>query len=1015
MIEILKASAGSGKTYNLALKYLRLLLENSDNFAYRHILAVTFTNKATDEMKGRILKELYVLAKTPADSPYHDEFVPSIFPDDSAMSGKAGTVLCNILHDYGAFAVSTIDKFFQQTLKAFSREIGRFDSYQLELDKDALIEESVDRVLDSLTGETKDEKKLRWLTDSAIEQLEDGKGYRLEYSLKNIAKRLKSEEHRSKVEACGLDESVFCTDTNLAALAASCRDIVTKFRAGLEESAKAVLEEFRLAGIDPKDTSRGFMDSGLRKYIDLGTGAAIYLPSNSFRSKVDSPDDWFPKAKANLRVKVTRDILDALSDFMSYFDMRFKEYSTAALLLGKIYGFGIAIDLYNAFDEIQKEKNILSIDETNTILRNIIDGTEAPFIYEKIGVKFEHFLLDEFQDTSRVQWDNFRPLLSESISEGNYNLIVGDVKQSIYRWRGSDWELLQKGIADEFGTAVSEHTLDTNWRSKENIVEFNNDFFKYVAGLLDGKYDDQSVSVAGIYSDVEQKTARKNLDGGSVRVSFAGSAEEESEAVLTSIRTALDAGFKYGDVAILVRGNEEGSALAASLIGEGIPVVTDESLKIFSSITVRRLMSLLSSIDNPDDKTAAYLAGMMDIELPESYHSLVDLCESLLRGLRKYDEAVFEAESCYVRSFMDKVQEFMSSDGNGLHAFLKEMEGDNSSISSPSVGNSVRIMTIHKSKGLDFPYVIVPFVEKVGLFRPGSAWCRPAVEGTALEGVVDGVFDVTLSSKSLDTLFGKDYKDELFRQYVDNINIMYVAFTRAAQALHVIALEEAEGDSDFSQILSKYVDEHPEYKADVNDGPDICAACSGKAEENDGDWRELPASYPSWPIEGRLTFSKDSSDFFSEDGCVGVSASRRLNGIVLHGILAQVIAPDDLDDAVQNAVSSGLLSSDEAVDAANLLKERVTAAQGRGWFPSDRSKVRNEAAIFDSDGELFRPDRVVTNPDGTITVIDYKFAGHSRKYVSQVRQYADLYRQMGYEVSGAFLWFVEKDEVVDCC
>ena len=476
MIEIIKASAGSGKTFTLARKYIMLLLQSEDRYAYRHILAVTFTNKATEEMKSRILKELHILATQPQKSDYYEDFTPAYYADDESLRKAAETVLCNILHDYSAFAVNTIDRFFQQTLKAFSREIGQFASYQIELDRESLIAESVDRVLDSMTGDKKDEKKLKWLTDNTITQIENGEGYKLDYTLKNVASRLKSEEHRTLVESAGLDENIIYSEQELSKLSKGCSRICKEYLDALKAAAVNVANAFAQAGLSPADTKSQFMAKWLDKYIGLKDSAQIPYPTDSFMKNARDVSAWFSKANSSMENMVTSSVTSAVDAFLDMFGKEYDVYNTALLLKAQVYGFGIANELHHEFEALLKEKNVLSLDDTNTILKNIIDGTETPFIYEKLGVRYEHFLLDEFQDTSRVQWDNFRPLLKNSIDSGFYNLIVGDVKQSIYRFRNSDWKLLRDEAPNGFGRNVKQDTLEDNWRSFGNIVRFNNSF-----------------------------------------------------------------------------------------------------------------------------------------------------------------------------------------------------------------------------------------------------------------------------------------------------------------------------------------------------------------------------------------------------------------------------------------------------------------------------------------------------------------------------------------------------------
>ena len=1057
MLEIMKASAGSGKTYRLARKYISLLLQSKDRYAYRHILAVTFTNKATDEMKGRILKELHVLATSPQESDYHDHFVPAYFPSDSDLQKKAETVLSDMLHDYSAFAVSTIDRFFQQTLKAFSREIGQFASYQVELDKDSLVAESVDRILDSLTEE--DSGLLSWLTDNVLEQIEQGGRYSMDANLLEMAKRLKSAQRQEVMEKSGVGADKEYPKEKLLEIREICRRIVSDFRAAVKDSARVALDIIEQAGVNPAESNRGFMKK-LYQYSELEDGDAIEALPETFTSKALDHEQWFAKTKAAKLKPLVYPFLEApLEDFCALFDKEFKVYNTAQILDGQLYGLGVAGELDKAFKELMKEKNVLCIDDSNTILRDIIDGSDAPFVYEKLGVRYEHFLLDEFQDTAGVQWSNFSPLLHESESKGGESLIVGDVKQSIYRWRGSDWKLLNDIVPDEF-EGHKEEVLDTNYRSLANVVNFNNLFFKSAAAILDrmnGFEKDGPMSV--IYSDVRQMTGKKSSAKGSVSLTFCPK-EDELKKVLEAVHEAQANGAPLSEIAVLVRSNAIGEDVSMYLIDNDIPVITDDSLRVKSSITVRRLVSLMSFADNPQDTVNGYLAESLDIALPRECGSLVDMVEALFRELKTKDaDGLWKGEALHIQSFMDHVQEYVSMNGNSLRGFLKYWDGENPSICSPSSGESVRVMTIHKSKGLDFPYVIIPFAENINLYKAGSYWCVPELEGTPLDGVADGVYDVTLSKASEDTLFAEDYRKENFLQQVDNINTIYVAMTRAALGMHIIAktpsakcLKAVEaGDTtqfaDFSQMLYWFASAScggdvpgneellPPFtvaRTAAEDGAERFDAgdmvCFGEHRKHGNETATFDISghdeLPSIALNpqpgdsdedvrerGRLKFTADALDFFSKDGETGVSASNRIKGVVLHDILAHVNVPEDLEGAVRQAVQAGELTGAEADEAYRLLSERIAAAAGRGWFPSDADRILNEASLIDTDGQICRPDRVVI-ADGKVIIIDYKFGEHHRIYERQLKKYAGIWSRLGYEDVTSYLWYVHTDEVV---
>lgn len=1040
MIKILKASAGSGKTFSLAKEYISLLLASGDPREYRHILAVTFTNKATDEMKQRILKELDVLASAPDSSPYVGDIVLESGKTVQEISALASKILCNILNDYSAFSVSTIDRFFQRTLKAFSREIGQFASYQVELDKDSLVTESVDRVLDSLTEA--DSALLSWLTDSVKEQLMRKGRFSLENKLYETAVAMKRDEHRELVEKYGIDESKAWSKEALSELKEACRKIISVYESDVKDAAKAVLTALDAAGVSAGDFSRGFMKQ-VCGYSGLEKGASVGMPTDAFMRNAADKDLWFAKSKAGRLLPLVEGSLELpLEHFLSLFGVRYREYVTAQILADQIYSLGISREVNDSFNALMREKNVLSLDDSNTILKGIIDGSDTPFIYEKIGVRYEHFLLDEFQDTSNIQWENFRPLLADSDAAGYDNLIVGDVKQSIYRWRNSDWELLKTKLKQQFAHAV-EMPLDSNWRSVRSIVEFNNGFYLYAAGSLDAVSGDTYVS--SIYSDVAQKAKAKDSACGNVDVIFCEKFPDEDtqmDAVLREITRLKACGARNSDIGILVRANDKGAAIASALLGVGIPVISDDFLNVKASPAVRRLAALLSYANNPEDSLNSFLASSLGIAPPEEYHSLVDLCEYFIREIKAGTGTGFEGETPYLQAFMDTVQDWSVMNGNSLQDFITYWDTADPKISSPDDADAVRIMTIHKSKGLSFPYVIFPYAESVKMYRADFHWCRPDVEGTGLESVASGIYRVNLSSGVDSSFFSESYRREKMMQTVDAVNTFYVATTRAEKGMTIISElpsqsccgSVAEGASygfqNMSQVLYWYVHlpssgrfmkQIPPSEGDVDRHWYEERFRMGKAYAFSGEHEEpLPESdggYPSYPLNpgggrpARLQFSTEASDFFSEDGNTGMEASGRLRGIVLHDILSCVAVPEDLERAVEESFFGGNIDAREKDGITAMLKDRIESARSRGWFPSERGRVVNETSIIDSDGEVYRPDRVVIDGEHVI-VIDYKFGKPLKKYLEQVGKYAGLYGKMGYAHVEAFLWYVERDEVV---
>ena len=926
-MKILKASAGSGKTQRLSDTYIDLLLGSRDPYPYRHILAVTFTNKATAEMKARILKKLAERAET---------------------DPRAERLLLDLLHDYGAFSVSTIDRFFQQALKAFSREIGQFADYQIELDKESLIAETMDRILDSLTEDSGE--LLDWIQAALADTLELGRRFRVDEGLMETGKLLKNDEFRELSERLGISGATAFGKDRLKRIREECRARIREFRA-----SAAVLG------------------------VEAPPGELLKMPGKR--------------------------ALAASEELAALFDGPYRIYCTAFLLDGLLYQLGLAGEFHKEFNALSAEKNVLCLDESNTLLRKIIGGSDAPFVYEKLGVRYEHFLLDEFQDTSHIQWDNFLPLLLDSESRGGRNLVVGDIKQSIYRWRDSDWRLLGSEVQRAFPDADVE-TMQDNWRSTRAVVAFNNRFFPWAAGQL---------GLQDIYADVEQTARLEDAQEGQVRVSFC---DDQLEAIRESILDVRDRGARWGEIAVLVRGKKEGAAIAAHLIANGIPVISDDSLLLKSSPVVRRLVSLLSCFENPDDGIGRFLADAMDLTFPSEYHSLVDFCEDLLRAMREWDPASFEGQVLYVQAFMDDLQDWVHANGNKLRYFLKHWEEKDIYIGSPENAASVRILTVHKGKGLQFPHVIFPYADKVEMYRHEVHWSELQTDRTPFSGELQGIYPVDLGSLAETSLFEEAVRRERRCQLVDNINLFYVALTRAGRSLHVIAKlptkkcreAVAKGRAEygnFSELLYCFLGGQESFTAGT-------PYDFSRLRRDDRDRRDLDfkGDYPSFALGDRLKPSQEADDFFGDEGLAGIDASPRLRGIVLHDILSEVKRPQELEKAVAAAVRDGRLDAAGGQKALGFLQERLAAHPD--WFPTEPGtdvRVLNEQSLFDRYGNEHRPDRVILRGRQAV-IVDYKFGQAKESYCRQLERYAKLWHELGYDVIGAYVWYVEDDKKV---
>ena len=911
-MNIIKASAGSGKTYRLSHTYIDYLLKSGDPYAYRHILAVTFTNKATAEMKARILKDL-------------DEL--------SATSQDARDMLVRILHDYGAFSVSTIDSFFQQTLRSFARELGQYAPYQVELDTDSLVEEAMDRVLDSIT--VPGSPLARWLGGKAEDQMERVGKFKLESGLTELGKLLRRSDYRHLKALYGIDEEKDFSKERLKEAHRICREIIISYE----------------------------------RQMDL----------------FENERDKYGKFKYLQRTYKKH------PEMAEYEEKHRRSYETALMLREQLLALGVAREFVHEYEALLQEKNVMPLDDSNALLKDIIDGSDAPFIYEKTGTRYHHFLLDEFQDTSRLQWENFLPLLKDADASGG-NLIVGDVKQSIYRWRNSDWRLLGYEVEGEFPRALVENP-EFNRRSAEEIVNFNSSFFEFAA---------EKLGLKDLYSGVHQTKLNDETQRGQVHVSFTG---DQLQAVVDSVKEVEAAGARPSDIAVLVRNKADGAKVADRLISENYRVISDDSLNMKTAVTVRRLISLLTYYDDPSNVLGSYFAKSVGVVFPENYHSLVDFCEELIRGLKEYDPETFEAEVIFVCAFMDRLKEWTEQGGNNLRAFIKHWgeKKDDGFIGSPNNSDAIRILTIHKSKGLEFAHVIFPYANKVAVSDGNTIWCRLDATGTELGAALNGIYPVALSKHADLTYFDKAWAEEKQMEMVDNLNVFYVALTRATKSLHVIA------DSPTKKLNDALkANQEPEW---MNLAELLYVKCGAKdeyrigepfdfnklkreSEKTDG---KLISGYPSIPLGDRLHASEDAADFFGEDGKTGADASVRLRGIMLHKILAGV-GPD-------GELPSGLDPEDRV-----FLAERIS--NHPEWFEL-ATRTKNEVTVFGADGSRNRPDRVVVGPDGGTVIIDYKFGAEHEGYIWQVRRYMKLYRQMGHPNVRGYVWYVSEDKVVE--
>ncbi len=1056
MINVYKASAGSGKTYTLTHEYIDLILRNKD--AYKHVLAVTFTNKATDEMKQRILKELYKIAHE-ADEQSADTV--------KERSCRAREVLINILHDYSAFYVSTIDKFFQSVMRSFARELGRMATYNIELDADMVRQQAVDMLFADL-DKPQNKELLDWLINFSLENIEQGESWGVKKPIDNLSESLLKEDFKLKMQQFAQDEGENMTAGQQRMLALGLKERILKITDEFEKRSIEIgkrgvdiMNSFSLVG---EDFIRG-QYSPFKLFENLAKAEGFETSVSSLKKHYNTPDGWCAKKaarKADIQAAYAAGLNDCIGELVELFEKNQLLYKSAVVVKSKLNTLGILGCVYSNILHYCKENNIMLLSETTELLGRIIDGSDTPFIYERIGSWINNFMLDEFQDTSSMQWENFTPLLRNSVAMGEKNLIVGDVKQSIYRWRNSDWKILNSVIDEEFGNTDVEHRdLLVNWRSLENIVAFNNVFFKAAAERSSELYVEKfakaenDLDVRGnasviteIYSNFAQQMPAGKLSANSgnrpcgyVEVDFIDDQVlknmdmEPGDLVAVMLPDAMKriigSGYSQRDVGVLVRTNREAADAARVLLDAGYKVISADSLKISDSAVVNKIINILREIDSPDSnalKAYSIIKGVsvesgIDEDKRDMFAkmSLYQMCEEIARVCLDSRE---KGNMVFIQAFLDSVLEFATRNGSTLGAFLKwwDESGVNKAISFPEGEDAVKIMTIHKSKGLAFDVVIMPYF-KLPLshsnFNIPLLWSNAAANAFGYKGPLP----VSATSKLNGTLFEKDFQMETLDEAVDALNMAYVAFTRPLEELIVFA-EKTKYKNNISDILYSYSLELAEdsfcgfsrlnksFEIGANDekveiegfsiGKPLDAESNAALKEEKRKKEAQEDLVETYVLENQLEKGLDRkrTQTSLQSGSINDEVTLRDNGILMHDIFASINSVEDAERLQDVQIREQVL-------------EMLSFVEERGWF-SDKYRVYRESSIILPSGKILRPDRVLVDGD-TAIVIDYKFgeyAAGNKKYHKQVQEYMQLLMDMGFSEVSGYLWY-PKESVVE--
>ncbi len=1096
-LTVYKASAGSGKTFTLAVEYIKLLIDNP--LCFKNILAVTFTNKATEEMKLRILSQLYGIWKMLPDSRVYIKAVCEGLSIDERMASKqAGLALNYLIHNYHYFRVETIDSFFQSILRNLARELDLTANLKIGLNDIQVEEEAVDQLIESLDSTS---IMLEWLISYIFSNISENKSWNVIGQVKNFGRTI----FRDFYKTIGEELSATISQNDFFKNYTNClKTIQTNAKKRMAEYAVTFERETANAGLTPLSYAK--KGNGISSYFnklksdDFSDSRCI---NTVFRNCYDNAESWTSKTSPDRDVIVSLvndKLLNLLHEAENERKKQWKLYSTAGCTLRHLDKLRLLNRIENKVRQLNGEANRFLLSDTQFLLHTLIKDNDSPFIFEKAGCSLEHIMIDEFQDTSSIQWQNFKVLLNECMShygdgkndnlEGKnltHNLIVGDVKQSIYRWRSGDWRLLN-GIESQFDRPESKvdiKNLQVNYRSERNIIKFNNIFFTLAAKYEYNKeceINDESTSneLLTAYSDVCQHANSDKKAEGMVKIKLLTDDEYEGNMLALideTIEKLLSAGISANNIAILIRYNRHIPIIADYLMEKhpDLKIVSDEAFRLDASLAVNTIIQALSLILHPDDiLSKANLAVTYQKKILGTEISISDILSEIKRGNKGIDyllpatfteciaelakmplfeivEYIYSSfqlsklnnQSAYICAFYDQISEFITGNSGNIAKFMEEWNDSicNKTIQSDEI-NGIRIISIHKSKGLEFDNVIIPFCDWALENRDTTLWCKPDEYPFNLLPIVP----VDYSKKLLETIYSKDYKNEHIQNKVDNLNLLYVAFTRASKNLFIYGRKNGTrgGLGCRSEIISECIDSLAEsLEGAVVDGKEnkdssssepvtftygtLCASMKTVKESVSENvfltriqQQRIEIKTSDVPVKFRQ--SNKSLDFIANNEDNKDDDNYIKTGNILHKLFSTIRTTDDIANALKQLEYEGILYDDHitAEKMSDLLNIRLSDKKISDWFDR-RWNVFNECSILSYDnatGKVCerRPDRVITDGNET-KVIDFKFGKPRDEYKQQVQQYIHLLESMGYNNVKGYLWYVYSNEIdeVNAC